>query len=139
MTDAGASPPPAWMVRFNSALLRRGLAVGSQYLLTVPGRRTGEPRSTPISIATLDGSRYIVAAFADAAWVGNVRAAGSGTLRRGGHSEAVTLTELPTADRGPVLRAFLDQVRGGRRFFGGGSPDAIVAAAERYPVFLVST
>lgn len=50
----------------NKAVLRFGLKVGSQYLLTVPGRRSGEPRSTPISVASVDGQRYIVAAFADA-------------------------------------------------------------------------
>jgi deazaflavin-dependent oxidoreductase (nitroreductase family) len=130
-------PPPAWMVRLNRALLRRGLRIGSQHLLTTPGRRTGEPRSTPISVATVDGTRYIVAAFADAAWVANVRAAGTGSLTRGPRTESVRLVELPTEERGPILRAFLGQVRGGRRFFGGQSADQIVASAERYPVFRI--
>jgi deazaflavin-dependent oxidoreductase (nitroreductase family) len=125
------------MVRLNVAALRRGLTVGSQALLTVAGRRTGTPRSTPVSIAEVDGARYIVAAFADAAWVANVRAAGSGALRRGRSTEAVTLIEVPVQDRGRILRAFLQQVRGGRRFFGSQSPDEIVAGAERYPVFRV--
>jgi len=132
-----AKPPPAWMVRLNVAALRRGLRLGSQYLLTVPGRRTGQPRSTPVSVAKVDGERFIVAAFADAAWVGNVRAARSGALTRGGRTETVGLVELPAEERAPVLRAFLDQVRGGRRFFAGQRPDEIVAAADRYPVFRV--
>jgi deazaflavin-dependent oxidoreductase (nitroreductase family) len=126
------------MIRLNSALLRRGLRIGSQHLLTIPGRRTGEPRSTPISIATVSGERYIVAAFADAAWVANVRATGAGTLTRGGRDESVRLTELPAADRDPILRAFLRQVPGGARFFGGRTPDAIAADAARYPVFRIS-
>ncbi len=130
-------PPPAWLVRLNSAMLRRGLRLGSQHLLTVAGRRTGEPRSTPISIATLNGDRYIVAAFADAAWVANVRAATRGQLRRGGVTEAIELTEVPVEARGPVLKAFLRQVPGGVRFFGKQSPDEIVAGAAGYPVFLV--
>ena len=125
------------MVRLNTALLRRGLRVGSQHLLTVPGRRTGEPRSTPVSLASVGGSRYIVAAFADASWVKNVRAAGSATLTRGGRSEAVRLEELPAEARGPVLRAFLEQVRGGGRYFASQTPDQVAAAAERYPVFRV--
>jgi deazaflavin-dependent oxidoreductase (nitroreductase family) len=127
------------MVRLNVAFLRRGLKLGSQHLLTVPGRTTGEPRSTPVSIATVDGARYIVAAFADAAWVKNVRAAGSGTLSRGGQREVVRLDELPVIERGPILRAFLEQVRGGVRFFGDQTPDEIAAAADRYPVFRVSS
>jgi deazaflavin-dependent oxidoreductase (nitroreductase family) len=132
-----AAPPPAWLVRLNSAFLRRGLRIGSQYLLTVPGRTTGQPRSTPISIATVGGQRYIVAAFAHAAWVRNVRASGTGTLRRGRQIEEVTLTEVPVADRGPILRSFLRQVRGGARFFGPQTPDQIEAEAEQYPVFRV--
>jgi deazaflavin-dependent oxidoreductase (nitroreductase family) len=133
-----AKPPPRWMVRANAALLRRGLKVGSQWLLTVRGRTSGLPRSTPISIATIDGERYIVAAFADAAWVANVRAAGRGMVTRGGATHDVSLIELPVAERAPILRAFLEQVRGGVRFFGSQTPDEIVAAAERYPVFRVS-
>jgi deazaflavin-dependent oxidoreductase (nitroreductase family) len=127
------------MIRLNTAFLRRGLTIGSQYLLTVPGRRTGQARSTPISVATVDGRRYIVAAFADAAWVANVRAAEAGTLTRGRVSEQVSLTEIPVDDRGPILRAFLTQVRGGVRFFGHQSSDEIVAAADRYPVFQLSS
>ena len=83
-----ASPPPRWMVNLNRAFLRRGLKVGSQYLLTVPGRTSGEPRSTPISVVNLDGERYIVSAFAEADWVRNVRAAGAGSLTRGKHATA---------------------------------------------------
>jgi deazaflavin-dependent oxidoreductase (nitroreductase family) len=133
-------PPPAWMVRLNVAMLRRGLSIGSQHLLSVRGRKSGELRSTPVSIATVDGSRYIVAAFADAAWVQNVRASDSATLARGGRIETVRLVELPTEERAPILRAFLQQVRGGVRFFGSADADAVVAAADRYPVFrLVSS
>ena len=132
-----AKPPPSWMVRMNSAMLRRGLTIGSQHLLSVPGRTTGVPRSTPVSVATVDGTRYIVAAFADAAWVKNVRAARSGTLARGGRIEDVRLTELPVEARGPILRAFLEQVRGGVRFFGSNDPDEVTAAADHYPVFRI--
>jgi deazaflavin-dependent oxidoreductase (nitroreductase family) len=128
-------PPPSWMVRLNVAMLRRGMRIGSQALLTVPGRRTGQPRSTPVSIATLDGNRYIVAAFPDAAWVHNARAAASATLSRGRMTESVRLVELPMDQGGPVLRAFLEQVRGGVRYFGTADPDAVAAAAARYPVF----
>jgi deazaflavin-dependent oxidoreductase (nitroreductase family) len=130
-----ASPPPRWMIRMNVAILRLGLKIGSQYLLTVPGRRSGVPRSTPISVVTLNGERYIVSAFSEADWVKNVRAEGEGSLRRGKQAEAVTLIELPERERDPVLRAFLQQVPGGVRFFESPDPDAVVAAASRYPVF----
>jgi deazaflavin-dependent oxidoreductase (nitroreductase family) len=138
MVIVSVKPPPSWLVRLNTAVLRRGLTIGSQHLLTVPGRKTGEPRSTPVSIAVVDGERYIVAAFADAGWVANVRAAGHGTLGRGRETEEIRLSEVRREARGPILRAFLRQVRGGTRFFGTQTPDEIVAGAERYPVFHVS-
>ena len=128
-------PPPVWMVRLNVAFLRRGLRLGTQHLLTVPGRKRGEPRSTPVSIAIHDCSRYIVA-FPDADWVQNVRATGTATLARGRSEGHVRLSELATTERGPVLWAFLEQVRGGVRFFGRQTPDEIVATAARYPVFV---
>ena len=132
-----AKPPPDWMVRLNVAFLRRGLAVGSQHLLSVPGRTSGVVRTTPVSLVTLDGIRYVVAAFAEADWVKNVRAAGGGSLSRGRVREMVALVELPETERGPILRAFLDQVRGGVRFFDSADPDTVVASAGRYPVFRV--
>jgi deazaflavin-dependent oxidoreductase (nitroreductase family) len=136
---AETKPPPAWMVRLNVAMLQRGLRIGSQHLLSVRGRKSAEVRSTPVSIATVEGSRYIVAAFAGAAWVANVRAAGSGTLRQGRTIEEVSLVEIPVEDRGPVLRGFLEQVRGGVRFFGSSNPDVVVRQADRFPVFRVVT
>lgn len=132
-----ANPPPGWVIQMNVAVLRAGLTVGSQYLLTVPGRRSGAPRSTPISVVTLDGERYIVSAFSDADWVKNVRATDGASLRRGRRAEVVRLVELPMEERDPVLRAFLQQVPGGVRFFESPEPDAVVASAGRYPVFRV--
>ena len=95
-----ANPPPRWMVRMNVAVLRRGLTVGSRYLLTVPGRTGGAPRSTPISVVTLDGERHLASAFAEADWVKNVRAVGEGTLTRGKQTETVRLGELPVTRQG---------------------------------------
>ena len=125
------------MVRLNVAFLRRGLKLGTQYLLSVRGRKTGLPRSTPVSIATVDGVRFIVAAFPDAAWVKNIQVARAGTLERGRQKQDVRLVAIPVSEREPVLRAFLAQVRGGVRFFGRQTADEIVAGAERYPVFRI--
>lgn len=132
------NPPPRWTLNMNRPLLRRGVKVGSQFLLTAPGRTSGEPRSTPISVVTLDDQRYIVSAFADADWVKNIRASGAGSLTRGRQPAAVTLVEVPVEERDPILRTFLDQVPGGRRFFESADPDAVVAEASRYPVFHVN-
>jgi hypothetical protein len=57
------------------------------------------------------------------------------SIGSGRATASVRLTEVPIADRAPILRAFLEQVRGGRRFFGTSNPDAVAAAAAEYPVF----
>ena len=68
-------------------LLRLGVPMGPNVLLTVRGRTSGLPRSAPVAIAGLDGRRWIIAAYGDVQWVRNLRAAGEGDLRRGGHVE----------------------------------------------------
>ena len=137
---------PRWLgpaSRINTWLLRRGLRIGTQHLLSVPGRKSGLMRSTPVSLVTVDGSRYIVSGEG-LAWVANARAAGWGMIERARRSERVALTELPPAERDPILRAFWHQVPHGRQFiarFFGLSPDATAddfeAAAPRCPVFRV--
>ncbi len=89
----------------NVAVLRRGLKVGSQHLLSVRGRTTGLERVTPVSLVTVDGARYIVAAFADADWVKNGRAAGAArcgqatTRRPSGSSSSPSPSAARISDR----------------------------------------
>ena len=59
-------------------LLRLGVPVSrheSPVVLTVPGRKTGKPRSTPVTPMHVDGKRYVVNGYPGADWVHNVRAA----------------------------------------------------------------
>lgn len=140
------SAMPWWLgpaSRLNMRLLRLGLRIGTQHVLSVPGRKTGRLRSTPVSLVTLNETRYIVSGEG-LAWVKNARAAGWGTLERAHRQERVTLTELPPDERGPILRAFWHEVPAGRSFIArlfGLTPDASAddfeAAAPRCPVFRV--
>lgn len=75
-------------------------------VLTVPGRKSGKPRSTPITPFTVDGKRYVVGGFPGADWVRNVRAAGVVTLTKGRQTQAVRAVELSAEDARPLLRAF---------------------------------
>ena len=137
---------PWWLgpaSRLNLLMLRLGLRIGTQHVLSVPGRKTGRLRSTPVSLVTLDQTRYIVSGEG-LAWAKNARVAGWGTLERARRRERVTLTELPPEDRGPILRAFWQQVPAGRSFIArlfGLAPDASAddfeAAAPRCPVFRI--
>ncbi|HEY7199051.1 MAG TPA: nitroreductase/quinone reductase family protein, partial [Candidatus Dormibacteraeota bacterium] len=77
-TDRQATTP-ASVGRFNRvvvALLRRGVPIGPMQLLTVTGRRSGEPRTTPIATFTFAGGRYVMQAWPRAGWVHNARTAG---------------------------------------------------------------
>ena len=96
MAGAEAFKPPRWLKPANKVFVlmsRLGLSFGgeSPVVLTVPGRKTGAPRSTPVTPMTLDGKRYVVGGFPGADWVRNARAAGEATLERGRHSERVRI------------------------------------------------
>ena len=100
---------PSWLKGVNRvvmALQRLGFVVGTMHVLAVPGRRSGVFRSTPVSLLTVDGHRYIVAGLDDADWVLNARVAGRGMLHRGRTEEHVSLVELPVEERAPILREF---------------------------------
>jgi deazaflavin-dependent oxidoreductase (nitroreductase family) len=121
-------------------LARRGVSLAGARVLAVRGRTSGEWRTTVLNPMELDGRRYLVAPRGQTQWVRNLRAAGGGELRVGRRSEAFEAVEVADADKGPVLRAYLD--RWGwevGRFFDDldkDSDDAAVAAvAPDFPVF----
>ncbi|MGX1881794.1 nitroreductase family deazaflavin-dependent oxidoreductase [Streptomyces sp. NPDC055287] len=120
---------------------RVGLPFGPMHLLTVPGRSSGLPRTTPVAPVVVDGARYILQAYPDSDWVKNARAAGRGILARGRRRLQVDLVELPVEERGRVLREFPAQnPRGVGAFLRNGlvdsaSPEHFAAAAPRCPVF----
>src|SRR5919106_4543831 len=136
---------PSWLKGVNRvvmALQRLGFVIGTMHVLAVPGRRSGVLRSTPVSLLTVDGHRYIVAGLDDADWVLNARAAGRGVLHRGRTEEHVSLVELPVADRAPILREFPRLIPQGVPFFTrlygvGADPEAFAALAATCPVFHV--
>lgn len=78
-------PPRALKLlnRLMRPLLTRGHGPTPQRLLVLTGRRSGAARTTPVAIVTQDNSRYVVAGYATADWVGNARDNPYGTLQRG--------------------------------------------------------
>jgi deazaflavin-dependent oxidoreductase (nitroreductase family) len=77
------------------------------YLLTVRGRKSGQPRTTPIVVIEEDGRRYLVSPYGIVDWVRNLRAAGQATLTRGRRSEKVQATELPSDEAALLLKSAL--------------------------------
>jgi deazaflavin-dependent oxidoreductase (nitroreductase family) len=90
-----------------AALLRRGVKMGSNSLLTVPGRKSGEPRTTPVTLLEWQGERFLQSPFGQVNWVRNLRAAGHATLTRGRRKEPIAVVELSPAEAAPVLKGTL--------------------------------
>ena len=138
---------PDWMTRhlFNpliAGLTRMGLSMRGSRILAVRGRKSGEWRTTPVNLLHLEDQRYLVAPRGDTQWSRNIRVAGGGELRLGSKREAFTVTELPDAEKPPVLRAYLKlwSMETGKWFDGvtHESPDAdVLRIAADHPVFRV--
>ena len=128
-------------------LLLRGLRLGPMMLLTVRGRRTGQPRTNPVDLFERDDRRWLVSTHGagDANWVRNLRAAGEGTLARGKRCLAFTAVELEAGDAARVLREVLGPrlarplagfvLRRTLHLTADASVDAFERAAPAHPVF----
>src|SRR5215813_13547206 len=101
-------------------LLRLGLGPPRTYLLTVAGRKTGRPLSTPVTLVEMEGQRWLVAPYGEVAWVRNVRAAGRATLARGRRVEDISVREIGMDDAAPVLRMYVRRVPITRAYFDAG-------------------
>jgi deazaflavin-dependent oxidoreductase (nitroreductase family) len=121
-------------------LLRVGLGPPRTFLLTVRGRISGRPLSTPVTLVEAAGHRWLVAPYGEVVWVRNARAAGRVALGRGRRRETVAIVEAGPEEAAPVLKAYVRAIPITRPFFDAG-PDADVAVfraeAGRHPVFRV--
>jgi deazaflavin-dependent oxidoreductase (nitroreductase family) len=126
--------------RIIRVLLRIGVSPPHTYLLTVRGRKSGHPYSTPVTLVEEGGKRWLVAPYGEVGWVRNARAAKQVTLTRGRRLETVRIVELSAEDTAPVLKKYLAQVPVVRPFFDV-TPQSnlreFVAEASRHPVFRI--
>ena len=92
--------PPWWLKYVNKVMIGLNkLGVGGDngpVVLTVTGRKTGKPRTTPVTPMTVDGERYIVAGLPGGDWAANARAAGEATINQGRRAQRVRMVEVPT-------------------------------------------
>ena len=138
---------PGWFTRhvFNGLvawLTRLGVSVWGSRILRVRGRTSGEWRSTPVNLLTVDGSRYLVAPRGTTQWVRNLRVAGQGELAVGRRVESFVADELSDADKPAILRAYLQRWRMEVGVFFGGvsakAPEAeLLRIAPNHPVFRI--
>ena len=110
-----AARPPRSVAVFNPILkflLAAGVPLGPNGLLTIRGRNSGLPRTTPVAIIEASGRRWVWAPWGEVNWVRNLRAAGRATItvRRG--SEQVSATELDETQRVGFFRDVLGPLAG---------------------------
>ena len=147
MMPQSATARPPWVVRtfdpVMRGLLRRGMPMGPNTMLTVPGRKTGEPRTAAVAVLEVDGRRWILGAYGEVNWVRNLRAAGRGTMRLAGRDRAVRARALTPAEaeaffRGE-LRTYVNELpwlwQRVASVFGREPLRNPAKAAQRHPVF----
>jgi deazaflavin-dependent oxidoreductase (nitroreductase family) len=103
------------LLRAGLPLVGPGLVIGNypMYLLTVRGRKSGQPRTVPLAIIERNGKRYVGTPFGIVDWVRNLRAAGEATLTRRRRSETVNARELPPGEAALILQ---EEIKSGNPF-----------------------
>jgi deazaflavin-dependent oxidoreductase (nitroreductase family) len=97
-------------------LLTARVPLGFNGLITIRGRTSGLPRTTPVAIIAVSGRRWVWAPWGDVHWVRNLRAAGRATITVRGKKEEVRATELGRAQRVEFFRDVLAPVARGIPF-----------------------
>ena len=137
--------PPRGINVFNAIakpLLAAGIPMGPDGLLTVPGRTSGVPRTTPLAVVEVEGRRWVWSPWGEVHWVRNLRAAGRASIELRRKTAEVTAAELSPTERvvffRDVLRPLAESMRGGmwfiRTFDGVDLADPAAVAKDR-PVF----
>jgi deazaflavin-dependent oxidoreductase (nitroreductase family) len=119
-------------------LVKLGATPRNTVLLTTTGRKSGKPRTTPVTLVDLDGERWLVSSYGDVGWVHNVRASRRVVLRWGKKAESFRAESVNAARAGSVLKVYVRRVPAAAPYFDAkrGDPvEAFVAEAHRHPVF----
>jgi deazaflavin-dependent oxidoreductase (nitroreductase family) len=127
----------------NIALLRAGVKMGNMTLLPVRGRKSGQPRTTPVMLTEQNGQRWLVSFYGQVNWIRNLRAAGEATLTRGRHTERICAAELSAQEAAPMLKHTLAGVPSYLLPYFDVTPDSPLEDFEcevpRHPVFLLKS
>ena len=148
--ESRVSRPPAW-IRVASPvgrlLLRLGVPMGPDTLMTVRGRTSGLPRTFAVAVVEIDGRRWVIGAYGNVNWVHNLRAASEAVIHVGRRPERVSAAELATDEAEAFYRDDLPPYIAGLPLFlrvltiallRSGSPDILdnpARAALTRPVF----
>jgi deazaflavin-dependent oxidoreductase (nitroreductase family) len=121
-----------------------GLGLSSRVaVLEVRGRASGQRRSTPVVIATVEGKRYLVSMLGPGSdWVKNVEATHGDAVLRQGRRRPVHLVGVPPAERARILSEYVRVATSGRHHLpvAVGAPlSEFQTIAERYPVYRIDS
>jgi len=124
-------------------ILKIGPLLGPNTLITISGRKSGQPRTTPVALLEVGGKRWVIGTFGEVNWVRNLRAAGQATLTVGGRREDVVARELTADERAAFFRdvvvPYARRIRVGPALLAVlGARDVVkdpVAASANRPVF----
>jgi deazaflavin-dependent oxidoreductase (nitroreductase family) len=124
-------------------LIRAGVSPQGAHLLTVAGRKSGKPMTTPVNPMTFEGAEYLVAPRGDTHWTRNLRAAKTARLDGQRKKRNIRLAaEIPDAEKPPLLIAYLERWGGvTKSHFGITWPNPseaeVVRVCERTPMFRI--
>ena len=105
-----ARPTGRMQASFNAAvrwLSDHGIGLAGARTLTVVGRTSGVPRTTPVNPFTVDGHTYLLSPRGNTQWSRNLRAVGECEIRRGRSVQAFAAAEVADADKVALLRPYL--------------------------------
>ena len=88
-------------------LIAAGVSLGYNGLITIRGRKSGLPRTTPVAIIQVSDRRWVWAPWGEVHWVQNLRAAGRATITVRRREEEVTASELDPSQRVEFFRDVL--------------------------------
>ena len=90
--------------RILKVVVAAGVPLGYNRIVTIRGRKTGEPRDVALAVVEVSGRRWVWAPWGDVNWVRNLRAAGRATIRDRGADVEVVATELDRPQRVAFFR-----------------------------------
>jgi deazaflavin-dependent oxidoreductase (nitroreductase family) len=146
--DVARYRAPAFVAAFNPIvrrLIRAGLPLGPNVVLTVRGRSSGLPRSFPVAIMEVEGRQYVQSPYGEVNWVQNLRVDPKAVLTRGSRQEAVEAIEVAPEEAVVLLRAGVERYLRSRwlapfvQVFTGMRRDStdeeMIARARSHPMF----
>ena len=128
-------------------LLRLGVPMGPDRLMTVRGRKSGLPRTFAVAVVEIDGRRWVIGAYGNVNWIHNLRAAQEAVIHAGRQPERVSARELSEDEAEAFYRDALPPYLAGLPLYlrvltvalvRSGSPDILdnpARAAQTRPVF----